>query len=841
MMAIPPPLTTYDNDIDILLSQMTDEDKIGQMTQIAIDLILKDPSKPWNEIEVDPVKLTTAIQNYKIGSIFSVAATGAYSLEQWHDIIGKIQDESSKTSLKIPVLYGIDSIHGANFVRNSVLFPQAIALAATFNTTMVREIGKIVARQTRAAGIPWVFHPQVDIGRQKLWPRLWETYGEDVKLVKDMGRAYTESMQGDDLKSLVTVAACLKSFVGYSHPQSGRDRTPAWIDERQMQEYFLPPFEESIRAGAVSVMINPGDVNGIPGHANYHLMTEILKEKYQFEGFALSDWEDIIRLHTVYHTADTPKEAVRQAIMAGVDMSMVPLDFSFFDLALEGIRDGSIPISRIDDAVRRILRVKYALGLFDGRNAWPDISTINTFSNQIFDQINLQAAHEVITLLKNDNNTLPLIETKITSDTKLLITGPTADVLTSLNGGWSYTWQGNDQSIYPTNFTNKTILESIKRYLGTSKVEYINSTTFDQIIDMSKVLDASVNASYILVCLGEQAYTETPGNINDLILNDAQLQLVEQLHNRTDKPIITILVEGRPRIIRRIVELSSAIVMMYLPGMEGGQALVDVLFGKYNPSGRLPISYPKYNHHLSTYDYQWCETSLGNNIDVEFEFGHGLSYTTFVYENLVLSPSPILLWDEQLSISIVVRNTGSVVGDHTVLLFISDLYRSVTPPNKELKDEATFIRDTNLTLDGKVIFTGNSSTPIEPDAILTIELQGRSHVGAQAKVITSGAGRITAFPVQFRLNYYLSQIDVRHIYSLHAIIRNKNNELLYMSDDHIITVPLSTDKHTSIVISVKLIKQKISVPNKHEWPELICRSGQDAVDIIKRETGNILI
>ena len=408
-------------------------------------------------------------------------------------------------------------------------------------------------------------------------------------------------------------------------------------------------------------------------------------------------------MNTVHRTADTPKEAVRQAIMAGVDMSMVPLDYSFFDLALEAINDGSIPRTRIDDAVRRILRVKYALGLFDGRNAWPDSSAIHTFSNETFDQLNLQAARQVITLLKNDKNVLPLIESNITSNATLVITGPTANVLTSLNGGWSYVWQGNDESIYPVNLTQKTILESIKKYLGVSKIEYFNSITFNQIIDLKGVLEASEHASYILVCLGEQAYAETPGNINDLTLDDAQLQLVEQLRNRTNKPIITVLVQGRPRIIRRIVDLSSAIILMFLPGMEGfvshlifssmisflfdlrGQALVDVLFGKYNPSGRLPITYPKYNHRLSTYDYKWIENSLDNTIDVEFEFGHGLSYTTFAYSNLTLSPSSSLPWNEQLSITINVKNIGRVSGDHTVLLFVTDAYRSITPPNKELK------------------------------------------------------------------------------------------------------------------------------------------------------------
>jgi beta-glucosidase len=498
-----------------------------------------------------------------------------------------------------------------------------------------------------------------------------------------MGRAYTEGMQGDDLTSRETVAACLKHYVGYGLPLSGRDRTPAWIDDRHMLEYFLPPFEESVRAGAVSVMINSGEVNGIPGHANYHLLTEILKQTYKFEGFAVSDWEDIKRLNFRDHTADTPQEAVRQAVMAGVDMSMVPFDYSFYNLTLECIKDGSIPGTRLDDAVRRILRVKYALGLFNGTNAWPDASAFDTFNKPEYHATNLQAARQGVTLLKNNGSILPLDNTRITETNKLLITGPTSNVLTSLNGGWSYTWQGDNQSIYPQNLTNKTILESFRTRLGSAKIDYFNSSTFNELFNIDDLLNAAQTASYILVCLGEQAYTETPGNINDLTLDDAQLRLVEQIRNRTQVPIITVLVEGRPRIIRRIVDQSSAILMMYLPGMEGGQALVDVLFGDYNPSGRLPITYPKYNHRLSTYDYKWCEVQLDNAIDVEFEFGYGLSYTTFDYSNLnVLST---VKWDDQLTITLIVRNSGSRQGDHSVLLYISDLYRSVTPPNKELK------------------------------------------------------------------------------------------------------------------------------------------------------------
>lgn len=383
-------------------------------------------------------------------------------------------------------------------------------------------------------------------------------------------------------------------------------------------------------------------------------------------------------------------------------MSMVPLDYSFYNLTLACVKDGSITQTRLDDAVRRILRVKFALGLFDGRTAWPNSSAISGFNKPEYYATQLLAARQVITLLKNDQNVLPMDNTKITETNKLLITGPTSNVLSSLNGGWTYTWAGHGPDVYPLNYTNKTILESFRSRLGSTKIDYFNSSSFDQLYNIDALLNATKTASYILVCLGEESYTETPGNINDLTLDEAQLQLVEQIKNHTQVPIIIALAQGRPRLIHRIVNLASAIIMMFLPGMEGyvksffflifiilifllnsGQALVDVMFGDYNPSGRLPITYPKYPHRLSTYDYKWCEVQLGNTIDVEFEFGHGLSYTTFDYSNLNV-PSTVQ-WNDEIKISLNVRNSGSKQGDHSVLVFISDVYRSITPPNKELK------------------------------------------------------------------------------------------------------------------------------------------------------------
>jgi len=391
--------------------------------------------------------------------------------------------------------------------------------------------------------------------------------------------------------------------------------------------------------------------------------------------------------------------------MAGVDMSMVPLDFSFYNLTLANVRDGSIPRTRLDDAVRRILRVKFALGqivyvfllilfflsvgLFDGRTAWPNSSASSDFNRPEYFSTQRESARQVMTLLKNNENILPLDSTKITESKKLIITGPTSNSLSTLNGGWSY----KDEQSYPENYKNKTIVGSFRNRLGSLKIDYYNSSSFNQLYNIDQLLNASKNASYILVCLGERAYKETEGNINDLTLDDAQLELVELIHNHTQAPIILALAQGRPRLIHRIVDLVAGIIMMYLPGMEGGEALVDVLLGDYNPSGRLPITYPKYPHLLTTYDYKWTENELGNNIDVEFEFGHGLSYTTFSYSDLKV---PLTFnWNEQLNITLNVRNTGLKQGDHTILLFISDLYRSITPPNKELKAYTKISLDPN--------------------------------------------------------------------------------------------------------------------------------------------------
>ena len=410
---------------DALLKQMTAEEKVGQMTQVAIDVV----SRNGEPHHLDPSKVQTAVDHYKVGSILNVMGH-AYTVDHWHEIINQIQDAAAKTRLKIPVLYGLDSIHGANYVMGAMLFPQAFALAATWNPALAERAGEISAFQTRAAGVPWNFYPVLDIGRQPLWPRFWETYGEDVLLAKAMGNAYIRGMQGSDVGAKEKVAACLKHYAGYSLPFNGKDRTQAHISERTMRQYFLPTFEAGVKAGVPTVMVNSGEIDGIPGHANYHLLTEILKNEWGFRGFVVSDWQDVERLYTRDRVADSPKEAVRMAVMAGIDMSMVPFEFSFFDLLMQCVQDGSVPMPRIDDAVRRILRVKFMTGIFE--NPRPDPGMKARFDQPAFAEASLAAARESITLLKNDHHVLPLARGR-----KILVTGPTAHLHTVLNSGWS--------------------------------------------------------------------------------------------------------------------------------------------------------------------------------------------------------------------------------------------------------------------------------------------------------------------------------------------------------------------------------------------------------------------
>ena len=657
-----------------LLGKMSVEEKIGQMTQITLQAVSKTQGTKNTSHELDLQKLDEAITKYHVGSILNVYDV-AHSIEYWHEVITKIQDiAAKKTNLGIPILYGIDAIHGATYTKGATLFPQAINMAATFNPWLMKKSGEITALEVRASGIPWDFYPVMDIGRQPLWPRFWETFGEDVFLASSIGSSYIEGAQGNNIGAPNKIATCLKHYLGYSFPINGKDRTPAWISERMMREYFLPTFEAGIKAGAKTIMINSSEVDGIPMHSDYHWLTEVLRGELNFKGFTVSDWEDIIRLYTRDKVAVSPKDAVRMAVMAGVDMSMVPYDFSFYNYLLELVNEGSVPMTRIDEAVSRILTVKFELGLFE--NPYPDQSLIKKFATIQSSDINLQAAHESIVLTKNEDGVLPLSK-KI----KILVAGPTANLLSVMNGGWTITWQGDEESLYPQE--KLTVLEAVQKKVGSNNVIYEPGTTFNSEIDIKTAVDKAAGVDAVILCLGEKAYCESPGNINDLTLDDVQLKLADEL-SKTGKPIILVLLEGRPRVISRIEPRMNSVLVSMLPGMEGGRAIADIIFGDYNPDGKLPFSYPKYTNGFTTYDNKPIEEFDSNTYDPQWPFGSGLSYTRFEYSNLTLNKTSFNK-GEEIKVSVTLKNAGSKSGKQTVMLYISDIVGSVSRPVKQLK------------------------------------------------------------------------------------------------------------------------------------------------------------
>src|SRR5438034_4369051 len=676
--------------VEALLKRMTIEEKVGQMTQLQIGMIANGKDQ---DIRIDPAKRAQAIVRYGVGSILNVADQ-ALTVDRWHEIIGQIQiSATKKTRLGIPVIYGIDSIHGANYIQGSTLFPQEIGMAATWNPELMKRVTEIAAMETRAAGIPWSFSPVLDIGRQPVWPRFYETFGEDPYLAKVMGAAFVRGLEGTDVGSQDHVAASLKHYMGYSFPLSGRDRTPGWIPENYLREYFLPTFDAAVKAGAHTVMVNSAEINGIPGHINRHILTDILRDELGFKGFVVSDWEDIKKLVTVWHVAANEKEATRMAIMAGIDMSMVPLDYSFADYLIALVKEGAVPQSRIDEAVRRILKVKFELGLFE--NSMPNPALKSKIGLTESRQASLQAAHESMTLLKNTGGLLPF-----TKDRKILVTGPTADSLISLNNGWTYVWQGSEESLYPKD--RPTIRRAIEAKAGAANVTYVpgtkitrpagsssnnTPTNMEAEVDIPAAVRAAGAADVIVLCLGEGSYTETPGNIPDLALPEPQRKLAQAIE-ATGKPVVLVLVEGRPRTLDRIADNAAAVLMAYNPGNEGGQAAADVMFGDVNPSGKLPFTYPRTPNGLITYDHKAFETedtAFGNMaFRPQFEFGEGLSYTTFAYRDLRLSPKTIS-GNVELSVSVTVTNTGQRAGKEVIQLYVSDLVATLSPAVKRLK------------------------------------------------------------------------------------------------------------------------------------------------------------
>lgn len=674
--------------IDSLLDAMSIKEKVGQTCQITLDaLLLKDERGLLvSPIKFDEEKLNEALNEYHVGSVLNVGWC-TLSREEWNYVTTTLHDAYSSGKITTPIIYGIDAIHGVNYTKGATLFPQEIGLAATWNPDLAEEFATITAYETRASGIPWNFSPVLDIARQPLWSRTFETLGEDPYLASELGVSIIKGYQGESGSiDNFHVAACMKHFVGYSGTNSGRDRTPAWIPEKYMHELYLPAFKKAVNEGALTVMINSGTVNGVPGHANKRLLTDLLKNEWGFKGFAVSDWEDFIMLNTVHKTDSTLKEAYITAFNAGVDMSMVPLSPKYKEycaLMIEGVNEGKISIERLDDAVRRILRVKYLTNLFEEQ---PDLKKYDKFGSDEFKTASLNAALESITLLKNDN-LLPL-----TGSEKVLISGPTSNNLIYLNGAWTHTWQGQDTSFNTPGC--RTVKQAFDKRIGNLSYfsqgaelytdNFFEKTRFLDLQDYNKKLD---QVDIVVLCIGEMPSTEKPGDITSLNLNPEQLELVKIAYKK-NKKVILVLLEGRPRIIRDIVDGASAIVQCYLPGDYGADALVKLIYGEANFSGKLPYTYPRFDGVIEFYDHERSVARDNNGgfnaFNPQWEFGFGMSYSQIQYNNLELNTHE-LKEDDQLKVSIEVTNTSSIACKEVVQLYLSDDYASSAPATKRLK------------------------------------------------------------------------------------------------------------------------------------------------------------
>lgn len=674
--------STIDNKVKALLTKMSNEEKVGQMTQIAVTNFEVTGRKGV----IDAAKLKEGIQKYHIGSILNVPNPGAPTVKRWREVIATISDEANKTRLKIPVLYGIDAIHGASYTQGATLFPQQIGLAATFNTELVKEGAQISAYETRASSLPWVFSPDLDFPRNPAWSRMWETFGEDVYLSSKMAVALVQGFEGDGVGSKYQVASCMKHYIGYGSTTTGKDRTPSIIPERILRQYDLTIYEAAIKAGAKSVMVSSGEINGTPVHASKYLITDVLKNELGFAGVVVTDWKDIIYLYTRHKVAESNRDAVKIAVMAGIDMSMVPEDFTFYTDLLDLVNKGEVPMSRIDDAVSRILKMKFELNLFENTVANP--KDYPDFGSDKHIQKAYETAAESITLLKNKESVLPLNKNE-----KILVTGATANSMKYLNGGWSYTWQGENSDTYAAD--KFTILEAFQNKIGKENVLYTAGADLEIENDeeIEKAVALAKEASKIILCLGEKNYTETPGDISNIYMSDSQIKLALALA-KLDKPIILILNEGRPRLISDFEMGMNAVIQCYLPGNEGARALVDIVYGDVNPSGRLPYNYPRYPNSLEKYNRKYTESiSEGEQNDdakyeksylPQYEFGTGLSYTTFKYSNIKIDKKEISSSDE-ITVTVEVTNSGFKEGKESVLLYLSDNVASITPEFKSLK------------------------------------------------------------------------------------------------------------------------------------------------------------
>lgn len=675
--------------VEQTLKKLTLEEKIGQMMELVTDLFGANDKN--GVFYIDEHKTDSILSRYKIGSILNAPNTCAPTAKQWEKYIAQIQKISMKR-IGIPCVFGLDQNHGSTYTQGGTLFPQNINVAATFNREIARHSAEATAYETRAVSVPWTYSPTVDLGRDARWPRIWENFGEDCYLSSEMGKAMVYGFQGEDPNNIdqYHIATSMKHFMGYGVPWTGKDRTPAYISPADLREKHFAPFLAGLQAGALTVMVNSASVNGVPMHANKEFLTGWLKEETGWDGVLITDWADINNLYTREMVAKDKKDALRIAINAGIDMIMEPYSCDACGYLVELVKEGKIPMSRIDDACRRVLRMKYRLDLF--KNPTQKLKNYPKFGGEEFAKLALEGATESMVLLKNEGNILPLQHGK-----KILLTGPNANQMRCLNGGWSYTWQGHRADEFAGKYN--TIYEAFCNEYGKENVILNQGVTYNEKgkyweenePQIQEAVAAAKDADVIVACIGENSYTETPGNLTDLWLSENQRNLVKALA-QTGKPVILVLNEGRPRLIADIEPLAQGIINILIPGNMGGDALANLVSGKSNFSGKMPYTYPKEINSLANYDFKKSEEvgtmegayDYNAKITQQWGFGYGLSYTSYKYSNLKVSQSDFRHGDI-IKVSVDVKNTGKVAGKESVLLFSSDLIASVVPDGRRLR------------------------------------------------------------------------------------------------------------------------------------------------------------
>ena len=689
------PQEDFEKEAKSIVQKMTLEEKVGQMAQITLDVVCQG-SDSLNTLQLNQEILRDAIVNYHIGSILNCPGNKARATEWWNETIKEIQDiATTETRMKIPVLYGLDQIHGATYTSGATVFPQQIALAATFEPSHARTMGSISAYETRASNVHWTFSPVLDLGIDPRFPRQYEGFGEDPYLSSVFGYELIKGYEGDsnDVSHPHKVAACMKHFLGYSAPINGKDRTPAYIPKSTLLEYHVPAFQAAVDAGVHTVMINSGLINNIPVHADPELLVTLLREEMGFKGMIVTDWEDINKLYTRDRIVPSIKEAIKTSINAGIDMSMIPYNYrEFCTNLIELVNEKEVPMSRIDEAVTRIIALKLKLDLFDNPNTFA--KDYPKFAAEESKQAAYNAAADAITLLKNKEDVLPLEKGK-----KILLTGPNVVSKRSLNGGWTFSWQGEKIEEFAGDYPN--LLQAMQAEFGENNIVYVPGVSYTDELRydtehkdcFEEAIAAAQKVDYVVLCLGENSYCEKPGDLRDLHLNELQTALAQELQ-KSGKKLILVLSEGRPRVINRIVEGMDAIVQSYLPGLHGAEAIADVLSGDVNPSGKLPYTYPAAPNDLTPYYHKYSEEQ--QNVDdiyfyeddfkPEFHFGYGLSYTNFIFSNFTINRKELPLESkEEIIVTIDVRNEGKREGKEVVQLYTRDLYASLTPDVQRLR------------------------------------------------------------------------------------------------------------------------------------------------------------